>query len=222
MHLRPGLSALAAVAFTLGVLPAVALGLTLEPADPVAEHVAHDARLADIEVAGPTTLDEPVEEAGDGAVQYEIQEGDSLATIAALHGLDDVDDWRLLFDANPDIEHPDLIEPGMVIRIPEPGEQLEPRALPAPVVQAARGGRVAGGDVWAALARCESGGRNIVSSNGLYYGYFQFLVSTWHSVGGTGVPTDHSYGEQLHRAQILQARAGWRQWPACARALGLR
>lgn len=78
-----------------------------------------------------------------------------------------------------------------------------------------------GGDVWEALARCESGMTNANTGNG-YYGYFQFSASTWHSVGGSGLPTDHGYEEQLSRAQALQARSGWGQWPGCSRRLGLR
>lgn len=77
------------------------------------------------------------------------------------------------------------------------------------------------GDVWERLAQCESGMTNANTGNG-YYGYFQFSATTWRSVGGTGLPTDHGYGEQVHRAQILQARSGWGQWPACSRRLGLR
>ncbi|MBC7291617.1 MAG: transglycosylase family protein [Actinotalea sp.] len=78
------------------------------------------------------------------------------------------------------------------------------------------------GDVWAALAQCESGGNpTIVSSNGLYYGLYQFSLSTWQSVGGTGLPSEASPAEQTQRAQILQARSGWGQWPACASKLGL-
>ncbi|MDO4612614.1 MAG: transglycosylase family protein [Actinomycetaceae bacterium] len=77
--------------------------------------------------------------------------------------------------------------------------------------------------VWAALARCESGGNPAaVSSNGLYHGLYQFSVSTWRAVGGTGLPSQASAAEQTHRAQILQSRAGWGQWPACSRSLGLR
>jgi hypothetical protein len=40
-------------------------------------------------------------------------------------------------------------------------------------------------------------------------------------VGGSGLPSDASAAEQTMRAQILQQRAGWGQWPACARKLGL-
>ena len=76
--------------------------------------------------------------------------------------------------------------------------------------------------VWGALARCESGGNpRAVSANGLYYGLYQFSLPTWRGVGGTGSPIDASPEEQTMRAQALQARSGWGQWPACARQLGL-
>lgn len=62
---------------------------------------------------------------------------------------------------------------------------------------------------------------NANTGNG-FYGYFQFTASTWRSVGGTGLPTDHDYATQRAMAQRLQARSGWSQWPACSRQLGLR
>jgi len=99
-------------------------------------------------------------------------------------------------------------------------EAARRRATTTTRAPAASGGAV-GGDVWARLAQCESGNTNANTGNG-YYGYFQFSASTWRSVGGTGLPSDHGYGEQLHRAQILQQRSGWGQWPACSRKLGLR
>src|SRR5690625_1144731 len=80
-----------------------------------------------------------------------------------------------------------------------------------------------GSDVWAALAQCESGGDpTAVSSNGLYYGLYQFSVGTWESVGGSGLPSEASAAEQTQRAQTLQARSGWGQWPYCSAKLGLR
>jgi hypothetical protein len=72
--------------------------------------------------------------------------------------------------------------------------------------------------VWAALARCESGMSNATSGNG-YYGYFQFAPETWNHYR-PGLPTDYSYGEQLEVARLLQAEAGWGQWPGCASQLG--
>jgi uncharacterized protein YabE (DUF348 family) len=70
---------------------------------------------------------------------------------------------------------------------------------------------------WKALAQCESGGRaTVVSSNGLYYGLYQFLPSTWRAVGGTGLPNQASPAEQTFRAQKLYQVANWRtQWPVC-------
>jgi len=73
---------------------------------------------------------------------------------------------------------------------------------------------------WAALAMCESHGNpRAVSSAGPYYGMYQFSASTWHSVGGHGVPTDASAEEQTYRAQLLYKRDGAHQWPVCGRHL---
>ena len=100
------------------------------------------------------------------------------------------------------------------------GTRARPVAPPPAPVPAA-GGSV-GDDVWARLAQCESGGRpNVVSASGRFHGLYQFSVPTWQSVGGTGLPSQASPAEQRHRAQLLQARSGWGQWPACARRLGL-
>lgn len=84
------------------------------------------------------------------------------------------------------------------------------------------GGGGAGSGVWAALAQCESGGNPATNTGNGYYGLYQFSLPTWQSVGGTGLPSDASAAEQTQRAQILQARSGWGQWPACASKLGLR
>jgi uncharacterized protein YabE (DUF348 family) len=69
---------------------------------------------------------------------------------------------------------------------------------------------------WAALAQCESGGRpNAVSSTGKYRGMYQFSMSTWASVGGSGDPAAASADEQTYRAQLLYNRSGAGQWPHC-------
>jgi len=79
---------------------------------------------------------------------------------------------------------------------------------------------VADGLNWAALAACEAGGNpQAVNTAGPYYGLYQFLESTWRSVGGTGIPTQHSASEQTYRAQILYNRSGAGQWPVCGRLL---
>ena len=78
-------------------------------------------------------------------------------------------------------------------------------------------------DIWAALSRCEAGGRpDAVSRSGKYFGAFQFSLGTWHNVGMSGSPIDYPYEVQLDAAKRLQAHSGWGQWPVCSRKLGLR
>jgi uncharacterized protein YabE (DUF348 family) len=73
---------------------------------------------------------------------------------------------------------------------------------------------------WAGLAKCESGGNpHSVSADGRYYGLYQFSLSTWASVGGSGRPSDASPDEQTSRAQILLNRGGRGQWPVCGKYL---
>jgi hypothetical protein len=50
-------------------------------------------------------------------------------------------------------------------------------------------------------------------------GVFQFLPSTWRSLGLTGDPAAASWRDQLHAARRLRARDGLRAWD-CARILG--
>ena len=65
---------------------------------------------------------------------------------------------------------------------------------------------------WTALAACESNGNpRAVNPNG-HYGLYQFSLSTWQTVGGTGNPVDASPEEQTYRAQVLYVRAGSSQW----------
>ncbi|MGK2932773.1 MAG: transglycosylase family protein [Solirubrobacterales bacterium] len=66
------------------------------------------------------------------------------------------------------------------------------------------------------IAECESGGDpEVISSNGLYHGKYQFLPDTWESVGGKGLPSDAPESEQDYRAALLYERSGPGQWPVC-------
>ena len=69
--------------------------------------------------------------------------------------------------------------------------------------------------------QCESGGNWAANSGNGYYGGLQFSLATWQNVGGSGYPHQASKAEQIKRGKILQASAGWGQWPSCARQLGL-
>lgn len=73
---------------------------------------------------------------------------------------------------------------------------------------------------WAALAKCESGGNpHAVDPSGTYYGLYQFSVSTWESLGGSGLPSAASSAEQTERAELLYERSGAGQWPVCGHNL---
>ena len=97
-----------------------------------------------------------------------------------------------------------------VLRIVEYGTQTPPAGGPVVSIPAS------GGLNWAALAKCESGGRpRAVSADGLYWGLYQFDLSTWHAWGGTGNPIDASPAQQTHRAQLLYDNRGAEPWPIC-------
>jgi hypothetical protein len=98
-----------------------------------------------------------------------------------------------------------------ITTVPPPTTQAPPTSQPSVA---------ADGDVWWELAGCETGYKydNPNTGNG-YFGYFQFSLPTWQSVGGPGYPHEHSYETQKEYAQKLQARSGWGQWPHCSKVL---
>lgn len=73
---------------------------------------------------------------------------------------------------------------------------------------------------WYALAQCESGNNpRAIGGGGAYRGLYQFRISTWQSVGGTGDPIYASREEQTYRAKLLYLRSGRAPWPHCGRYL---
>jgi hypothetical protein len=68
-----------------------------------------------------------------------------------------------------------------------------------------------------AIAACESGGDPTANTGNGFYGKYQFVQSTWESVGGTGNPAAASEAEQDMRAAMLYAREGASPWPVCGR-----
>lgn len=163
-----------------------------------------------------------------------VNPGDYLTRIAEANN----SSVQRLYDANTFIDNPDLIFPGQELKIPDEKEVIAHRDMPVASavgqqVQAeshAAGARsytpsnapsVSDGSVWDQLAACESGGNWAINTGNGYYGGLQFTLSTWQSVGGTGYPNQASREEQILRGQILQARSGWGQWPACTARLGL-
>lgn len=175
-----------------------------------------------------------------------VAPGDTLSAIAGRNGTT----YVRLFDANPQIQDPNVIYAGQTVRIPAADEQLPDRLAqissdegtppaapeavqapsPAPPVQsrpsvpaqtvAAPTAAPASG-VWYEIAQCESGGNWAANTGNGFYGGLQFTLSSWQAVGGTGYPNQASASEQIARAQMLQARQGWGAWPVCAAKIGL-
>ncbi|MFD0482572.1 ubiquitin-like domain-containing protein [Kineococcus sp. GCM10028916] len=124
----------------------------------------------------------------------------------------------------------EVVDAAPVEEVVQVGTKAKPKPVPvaAPAAAPSSSGGGGGGSVggsadglnWGALARCESGGNpSIVSSNGKYHGLYQFSVSTWKAVGGSGLPSQASAGEQTYRAKLLYQRAGAGQWPVCGKNL---
>ena len=110
-----------------------------------------------------------------------------------------------------------VVEPPAIVPAGNPADNHAPAPRASRSAPRARTS-VAGGDVWAALANCESHGNpSAVGGGGRYFGAFQFSLSTWHSLGYSGNPVDYPYATQLEAAQRLVARSGWGQFPVCGR-----
>ena len=72
---------------------------------------------------------------------------------------------------------------------------------------------------WSALANCESGGNPSEDTGNGFYGMYQFTISTWDSLGGSGLPSDASAATQTALAEKLYNEAGAGQWPVCGHYL---
>lgn len=163
-----------------------------------------------------------------------VQPGDTLTKI----GEDNNTTYVRLYDANPNINDPDLIYPGDSVKIPAADEQLADRPLPEKVQAAIAAApqalqqsprRVAyqptgvtpSGSVWDALAQCESGGNWAINTGNGYYGGLQFTHGTWGGYGGYADANLAPREVQIEKASQIQAARGWSPWPACAAKLGL-
>ena len=166
-----------------------------------------------------------------------VNPGDYLTRIAEANN----SSVQRLYDANTFIDNPDLIFPGQELKVPDEKEEIAHRDMPSTSVVAQQvhaeaqastapsygsapvstAPAVAGGSVWDSLAACESGGNWAINTGNGFYGGLQFTLSSWQGVGGSGYPNQASREEQIMRGQMLQARGGWGNWPACSAKLGL-
>jgi Transglycosylase-like domain len=76
--------------------------------------------------------------------------------------------------------------------------------------------------ILAALRKCESGGNYKANTGNGYYGAYQFALGTWKKLGYSGYPHEAAPAVQDEAVLKLAAKAGWGQWPACSRKIGLR
>lgn len=169
------------------------------------------------------------------AVRYRVTSGDTLASIADKFGYENENSWRRLYNANPQIDNPDLILVGQKVIVPGRNERVKPRELPetiAPRRDSSSASRSSdrstttessapADSVWTSLAACESGGNWSANTGNGYYGGLQFSLSSWQAVGGSGYPHEASAATQIEMGQRLQAAQGWGAWPGCAAELGL-
>lgn len=86
-----------------------------------------------------------------------------------------------------------------------------------PYVPPAQTSTVHAGGTLSSIAACESGGNYATNTGNGFYGAYQFTLSTWASVGGSGNPAAASPAEQDKRAAMLYAREGPGPWPVCGR-----
>jgi len=104
-------------------------------------------------------------------------------------------------------------------RPPPPPPAPEPPPAPPPPPPAPAG------NVWDALAQCESGGNWASNTGNGYYGGLQFSQSTWDSNGGGQFAPRAdlaSREQQIVIGERVRASQGWSAWPVCSRELGLR
>ena len=72
----------------------------------------------------------------------------------------------------------------------------------------------------AKIAECESGGDiTAVSSNGRFFGKYQFSQATWEAMGGEGNPAEADEATQDAMAWKLYSLKGTAPWPACSASL---
>lgn len=169
---------------------------------------------------------------------YHVKEGDTLSKIAEKeYGSGNF--WTNVWNENPWIENPNLIEKDWVLKL----SQEKPttvatlsanlKILPALPIQAQSqtqnqtGNRttiVSGplNDVQITyLGNCESGMTATRNSGNGYYGAFQFSIGTWNSMQTGYERADLAPLEvQISAVQRLVARSSiFTQFPACARKM---
>ncbi len=156
-----------------------------------------------------------------------VQPGDYLDKIATANG----STYMRMYDANTQIENPDLIYPGDTLRVPKTEEQLTERSLPsgvvapvsipAPVavapkqtVQSAPAVVTSDGSIWDRIASCESGGNWAINTGNGYYGGLQFTQGTWAGAGGLAYAPRADLATRDQQIAVA-SKLSIGNWPVC-------
>jgi hypothetical protein len=161
-----------------------------------------------------------------------IQPGDTLTKIGNEHG----STYVRIFNANENIQDPNVIYPNMTVRIPSDNEQLPDRmaqiqaaavqASAAPTVSyaapkarvnySAPASYVSGNSAWDSIAKCESGGNWTINTGNGYYGGLQFTQATWASAGGLQYAPRADLATRDQQIAIA-SKLSLSNWPVCGR-----
>jgi LysM repeat protein len=165
-----------------------------------------------------------------------IQPGDTLTKIGSDHGTT----YVRIFDANADIQNPDVIYPDHTVRIPAADEQLPNRPLPqaqpvaavvtpapAPSVvstpkasqptvtySAPAANYATGNTSWDRIAQCEASGNWAANTGNGYYGGLQFTQATWAGAGGLQYAPRADLATREQQIAIA-SKLALSNWPVC-------
>lgn len=159
----------------------------------------------------------------DSSGSYTVQPGDTLSAIAGNYGTS----WQQLWQANSGtVADPNLISVGQVLSIPGSGASQASDQAPDPstsdtstapsdqtTAAPSSASSAAPGSFQSCVLSHESGGNySAVNPSSGAGGAYQFLPSTWASLGMPGSPQDASPAQQDQAFQELYAQQGSAPW----------
>ena len=152
---------------------------------------------------------------------HTVSEGETLSSIAHDNQLDD---WRPLWNANPQLTDPNVINVGDQLTIPDgpttdrplPSQAAPATSYPTPAYYSAPAANrsAPAGDVFARIRARESGGNYADNTGNGYYGAYQFDDGTWGGYGGYRHASDAPPAVQDAKAAETYARRGCSPWPS--------
>lgn len=165
-------------------------------------------------------------DSSDSSGSYTVQPGDTLSSIAGNYGTS----WQQLWQANSGtVADPNVISVGQVLSLPGSGASQTSDQAPDPSTSdgstapsdqttaapssASSASSAAPGSFQSCVLSRESGGNySAVNPSSGAGGAYQFLPSTWASLGMPGSPQDASPAQQDQAFQQLYAQQGSAPW----------